>query len=74
MHGLQWDYSFPRSPHGESIGMLRMKKGTKSMERIPYSENNSHSGSYEILAFFGTLRFITVFTRARNSEALCNIS
>jgi hypothetical protein len=23
MHGLQWDYSFPRSPHGESLSSTR---------------------------------------------------
>jgi hypothetical protein len=22
MHGLQWDYSFPRSPHGENAGVV----------------------------------------------------
>jgi hypothetical protein len=30
MHGLQWDYSFPRSPHGDitiyQVGLLRRKR------------------------------------------------
>jgi hypothetical protein len=28
MHGLQWDYSFPRSPHGEYIDMLAIIHST----------------------------------------------
>jgi hypothetical protein len=45
------------------------------MEQIPSWEANSHSANQNFLAFYGTLRFITVFTKARHwslSWAICN--
>jgi hypothetical protein len=32
MHGLQWDYSFPRSPHAEPLSVS--KEGSCTMETI----------------------------------------
>jgi hypothetical protein len=31
MHGLQWDYSFPRSPHGEELDNVSVKKQEENL-------------------------------------------
>jgi hypothetical protein len=34
MHGLQWDYSFPRSPHGDGTVITLLLLLTNSIERV----------------------------------------
>jgi hypothetical protein len=36
MHGLQWDYSFPRSPHGENREIRKEKMTKRNGNKCPH--------------------------------------
>jgi hypothetical protein len=47
MHGLQWDYSFPWSPHGDFVKLRHQKVHTSSPQALCFDHFHSNQNLYQ---------------------------
>jgi hypothetical protein len=72
MHGLQWDYSFPRSPHGELKDYIHLKYIETKVTKIHTDDGNKRMFS-EILRSAGVFVALLGSHKKRLSANYLNV-